>query len=211
MEIKVQRLEETSFSYEDVTVLLHTAFQERLDQGLYFTTSRLSSADFRQRARNGIVLVAFDPKSQKLLGTAMTHFRQDAAGILYAEEEHKGIMPDVKRMGIGSLLENSLQQLAREGGTCYIITDTATGAKSSIRFHLKNGFFKWKLVSFSSTDYYSIVFRKQIKPDKKWNNLPYRKAFFFLSCVKTLITKKKNGAGRKPFNYLLSLHGTPRY
>ena len=199
MDIVIQPIEQTSYSYEDVASFLHTVFQERLDQGLSFTTSRMSSEDFRLRGETGIVLVAFDPQNHQLLGTGMTHFRKDADGSLYADEEHKGVLPNMKRRGIGSLLERELQHIAQEKGALFIISDTAVRAKSSILFHLKNGFFKWKLTSYPSTSYYSYVFRKQLHPDRKWDNPIYRKLFFLHSCIKTLIEKKRDGSNRKVF------------
>ena len=202
MEIAIKRLEETSFSYEDVASLLHTAFQERLDQGLSFTTSRMSSEEFKKRGETGIILVAFNPQNHQLLGTGMTHFQNDTDGTLYADEEHKGVLPTMKRTGVGSLIERELQNLAQQNGASFIISDTAVQAKSSVLFHLKNGFFKWKLTSYPSTSYYSYIFRKQLRPDRKWDCSLYRKLFFCRSCIQTFLIKKKDGSNRKLFKHL---------
>lgn len=160
MDFLIKPLEETVFSFEDITALLHAAFLERLNQGLCFTTSRMSASDFQKSAEGGTVLVAFIPETSVLLGTGMIHLRKDETGVCYADLEHKGVLPSVKRIGVGSALEKELQLIGASKGAQYLVSDTAIKARSSIRFHLNNGYFKWLFVSFPSTDYYSVVFRE---------------------------------------------------
>ena len=197
MECVIKRIEDTSFTYEDIIALLHLAFQERLDQGLEFTTSRMSVDEIRRRSTSGILLVAYSQETKELLGTGMIHLIKDENGFLYANEEYKGVHPSVKRLGIGSRLEEHLQRIAAAEGAAYIISDTAVRARSSVLFHLHHGFYRWMLVSYSSTAYYSIVFRKDIPLQRKKASVLAHAFPFCCSCIWTILTKKKNGSFRR--------------
>ncbi len=195
-DIVIQRLEDSCFSYADITELLHKAFEERLSQGIIMSASKMSIRDVQEKVQSRIVLLAYRQTTNELIGTAMTQFRLDENGILFGDEEYKGIHPDYKRQGVGSLLEQALQDIAIEAGASYLICTTALQAKSSIRYHLSNGFFKWCMISFPDTSYYSIVFRKQLVSHKKWDNVFYRNLHYFLSSCHTVLTKRKDGTFR---------------
>lgn len=196
-DIVIQRLEESGYSYTDITELLHKAFEERLSQGIIMSASKMSSNDVQEKAQSRIVLVAYRLTTNELIGIAMTQFRLDEDNLLFGDEEYKGIHPDYKRKGVGSLLEHALQDIAIESGASYLISTTALQAKSSIRYHLSNGFFKWCCISYPDTSYYSIVFRKQLIPHKKWDNVFYRNLHYYLSFCHTILTKRKDGTIRK--------------
>ena len=200
-DIAIQRLEESGYSYSDITELLHKAFEERLSQGIIMSASKMSVSEVQDKAQNRIVLVAYRRTTNELIGIAMTQFRLDEYNILFGDEEYKGIHPNYKRHGVGSLLEHALQNLAIESGASYLICTTALQAKSSIRYHLSNGFFKWCCISFPDTDYYSIVFRKQLKPHKKWDNVFYRTLHFYFSFCHTVLTKRRDGTIRRIMQY----------
>ncbi|MBR6868978.1 MAG: GNAT family N-acetyltransferase [Bacteroidales bacterium] len=194
--ITIKLLNETHFTYEDIAELLHSAFRERLNQGLVYTSSRMTSDDYKRQGDNGIVLVAVDPELNTLIGTAMVHICQDEKGVTFGEMEHVGVALDSKRKGVGSSLVKELTRISIAHGADYIRSDTAAKAKSAVSWHLKNGFFKWELISFPSTSYYSILFRKQTTYDLEWNKPLQQKAHFYISCFRTILGRKKNGCYR---------------
>lgn len=196
MNLIIKPIQETIYTYEDVAELMHLAFQERLDQGLEYTSSRMIASDYERRGESGIVLVAYDLDSMALVGTAMIHICKDEEGVTFGDMEHMGIMPGLKRSGIGSSLEKERTRISTLHNAAYMLSDTAFKAKSSVSWHLRNGYFKWKLVSYPSTAYYSILFRKQIKPNKKWDCPIWQRLHFWASCLHTLLIRRKNGTRR---------------
>ena len=204
--ITIKLLNETQFTYEDVAELMHSAFRERLNQGLVYTSSRMTSDDYKRQGEKGIVLVAINQESNTLVGTAMVHICQDEKGVTFGEMEHVGIALDFKRHGVGSSLVKELTRLSRAYGADYIRSDTAAKAKSAVSWHLKNGFFKWELISFPSTSYYSILFRKPITNDPERNKPIRHKVHFYISCFRIILGRKKNGCYRNWVRFLKKVH-----
>lgn len=192
-------LEESPFTYEDVVDLIHVSFDERLNQGLNFTCSSMSVEEFKNKMSDGIVIVAFDNESDQLLGTASTHIYKDKDNCVYGLNEYLAVHPSVKHRGIGSLLLNKRLSILQEQGAEYVISDTAVGAKSSVKWHLKNGFVIYGYRSFNSTNYYSYLFRKQLVGKSKWDNRFYRGFHFIISFLKTRIKYTRMGQIRRLF------------
>ncbi len=195
------RVEDSPFCSEDVVSLIHESFKERLDQGLCFTCSSITVEQFDEKMSDGITLVAYDDDSMTLLGTASTHLYLDSGNKEYGYYEYMAVIPSAKRMGIGSrLLEESIINLKRQGAE-YVISDTACGARSSVKWHLKNGFHIIALRSYSSTNYYSYIFRKQLVGKSRWDNCLYRNGRFVISYVKTKLKWSKDGSERFWFRF----------
>ena len=162
MNILIDEIKKTSCSYENVVSLIRQSFEERISQGLVFTCSSMSVDEFMNRTKDSIVLVAIDKDSNRLLGTGTISLRTDKRGILYGYIEYAAIAPDLKRCGIGSKLLAAREKIAKEKGAKYILSDTAVGAVSSIKYHKKNGFRIILLTHYPTTNYYSYVFRKDL-------------------------------------------------
>ena len=148
--------------------------------------------------RGGIVLVAIDPSSGALLGTAATRIRHNAKGQKYGYNEYLAIHPSAKRHGIGSMLLRKRLELLKEAGVSYVLSHTADRARSSVAYHKKNGFYPVALFSFEDTNYYSILFRLQIS-DNSIIEKAYKSRFlcwlrYSYSYVLTKSTKKRDGS-----------------
>ena len=202
MECSLCLLEESPFSYEDVVGLIHLSFDERLSQGLHFTCSSMSVDQFREKMSDGLVIVAYEKVSHQLLGTASTHLYKDKDGHLYGYNEYLAVHPSVKHCGIGTLLLNKRLSIMRERGAEYVISDTAVGAKSSVKWHLKNGFVIYGYRSYSSTNYYSYLFRRQLVGRSKWDSRFYRDYHFLVSFLKTRIRYTRMGKERRFWAFL---------
>ena len=174
MSIVIRRLQDTSYSYKEVVDLLHEAFQERLEQGLKYTCSTMTEDEFRKDTATGFVYVAIDDESG-LCGTATLTIRTDSEGVKYGLCEYNGIRSDMKGKGIGTMLYMEREKEALKNGCEYLLSDTATQAKSAVKYHLKNGFKIIGLKSYSLTNYWSYIFRRQLVPSKKWDNPLYCK------------------------------------
>lgn len=193
MDIVITSIDVSPFSNEDVVNLLHESFQERLGQGLEFTCSTMTVDSFKNRTKNGTILVAWDSDINDLLGTATVTLRTDSKGIVYGYHENLAIRPKAKRLGIGTkLLEEHIIIVINAGGQ-YVLSDTAVGAESSVRWHLKNGFKIIALRSFPSTNYFSYIFRRQLTPSKLWDSKLYTSFRYHLSSIIIRMLYKEDG------------------
>ena len=104
------------------------------------------------------------------------------------------VHPEYKGKGIGSLLIKALRAKALEQNCEYISCSTAVDAVSAVKVHLKNGYQIVGLKSFKSTNYYSYLFRMQLKPSQ-WSDPSYCKRQY-KNCTKfTSFMHKRNHPG----------------
>ena len=179
-------------SWEELADLLHEAFEERLHQGLKFSCSYLTADELKRRSCGSIVLVAKDTDNGLLIGTVTIQINRERSHS-WAYHSNLAIKPEKKHSGIASQLFSSLIEIALSHNCEYIKSDTAIGANSSVKWHLKNGFKIVGLDSFSSTNYYSYVFRRQLKSNFFWENTMCLKILFLLSSIKCKLCYHENG------------------
>lgn len=161
------RQKDDNTSWEELVNLFHESFQERLDQGLNFTCSFFTPEDLERRSANSVVLVAFDKDNDnRLVGTVSFNQLSEKK----AEHLNLAVTPSYKHAGVATQLLLALLDFAYGSGCNYIVSDTAEQAISSVKWHKKNGFYPIALRSFGSTNYYSIIFRKQLKHHWFWSN-----------------------------------------
>lgn len=196
MNIEIRKKGEET-SWEELAQLYHEAFQERLDQGMNFICSSFTPEYLEQRSADSIILVAIDKDNDDALaGAAFVKIIHDDNGT-WSNFTNMGIRPNYKRCGIGTKLEEQRVAVSKEHGCRFVICDTAVGAKSSVKWHLKTGFRIVGLVSWPNTNYYSYKFRKQLVHDPKWSNPVYCKLQYWKSAIKCRMYKLPNGKDRK--------------
>lgn len=192
MSISVYKIEETNYTYLDIVDLLHESFQERLDQGLCYTCSFITEKEYKKKTSNSIVCVAIDDE-KGLCGTAVLTVMVDHNNVKYGYYEYNGVRSDMKGKGIGTLLYRYREIEALKYGCDYLMSDTSTQAESAVKYHIKNGFKIIGLESYRSTNYWSYVFRKQLSPSKKWNNVWFCKWHYLRSWIFIKVTRDING------------------
>ena len=196
------------FSWDELVELLHEAFQERLEQGLQFTRSFIAAEELSQLLANSIILVAVDTDTDLLAGMAALRLYDDDNG-KWAFLSDLAVRPQYKRRGIMTLLHKRIVEIAKSNNCEYIQSDTAVGAKSSVKWHLKNGYRKYDMCSFKATNYYSYIFRKQLVPHPIWSNPIKSKLYFWKKALKCRIYDLENGEDRqsKWLDFYLKLRG----
>ena len=193
MNVVVKSLSETSITYKELAELLHAAFEERVAQGLRFTCSTMTSDQLESKMSGGQVLVALDPESEDLIGTVTIHVRTDERGRLFGYHEYLAISPSFKRMGIATQLAQAWIILLKNKKAAYVLSDTACKAKSSVNWHLNNGFYVYELKSYRSTNYLSYVFIKYLDDSERLS--PFQiKLHFLRSCLICKITRCRDGS-----------------
>ena len=192
MNILVKKKESTNITIKQIVALLHESFQERQNQGLNYTCSSINDEQFVNKTKEGIIFVAVDESTNELIGTSTLNIHNKKHK--YGYMEYVAIKSTYKHGGIGSLLFEHLRKEAIFLGCEYIISDTSTKASSAVRYHLKNGFKIIGLESYRSTNYWSYVFRMQLKPSLIWNNSLYLKTRFILSFLFIYMTRNIDGS-----------------
>lgn len=170
--------------------IMKDAFQERADQGLNFGCLSSSFDEFKTRLNKFTFLIARDAdKNDKIIGFEKLDFVDDrlTCGLI-------AISPEYKRQGVGRLLFNTAEQLAKTNNCSYLLADTAVGAKSSVNWHKKNGFKIVGMKSWYNTNYYSYIFRKQLKYHALWSNNLYCMIRRLLSTIECKAKYKANGS-----------------
>lgn len=200
MGVVVKKMQETNVTCEQIVSLMHESFKEREEQGLKYTCSYMDAETYQKKAKNGIVLVAIDENSGELYGTGMVHIYTNKWGAKYGYIENLAVSPEKKRLGIGSLLLRERIKFIEESGGEYVLSDTAIGAESAVKYHKKNGFKIVGLRSYKTTNYYSYLFRLQLRPSLVWNNNVLVKFIFSFSYIKTKIKFTRNGEKRMLYN-----------
>lgn len=206
MNIEIHQKDENT-SWEELTVLFHESFQERLDQGLKFTCSSFTPETIEHLGENNVILVATDRDNGALAGAAMVGIEKDKKGDMWGYLSNMAISPAYKRCGIGSKLEEGRINIAKANGCRYVISDTAVGATSSVNWHLKNGFKIFELESFFSTNYYSYIFRKQLVHHPFWSNSVFCKIHFLFSALRCKLRFRADGKTTKLMNFYLKMRG----
>ena len=192
MEVVINLLSETNVSYQQLTDLLHAAFEERLEQGLNFTCSTMSAEQFEAKIKDGYVFVALNKETDELLGTVTIHINTDKNGNVFGYHEYLAVSPQVKHFGVGTKLALAWDALLKEKSAKYVMSDTACGATSSVDWHLKNGFQIYELESYRSTNYWSYVFIKYLDDSIRESPIQIRLHYWW-SWLFIRTTRHKNG------------------
>ena len=192
-DISINYLEDSPFSHKDVVELIHLAFKEREEQGLHFSCSNISSEAYAEDTRAGRTIVAFDQSSKELVGTSAIRVYDKIPR--YGLFEYLAVRPEMARKGVATKLLQASIRYCIEKGADTVVSDTATSAKSSVKFHFKNGFKLDDIVSYPMTNYLSFVFRRnchrspeQVRLDQKTWRLRYWGAY-----LRLCLLYKKNG------------------
>lgn len=175
--------------------LIHQSFDERKKQGLNFTCSDYTIEDLKSKVLCGKTFVALDNKGQ-ILGLSSCSIHSDGKK-KYAYAIITAVSPICKGTGVGTALYKIRKEYIKECGCDYVISDTAINAVSSVQWHLKKC--HCRIVgyqSFKSTNYYSYIFREDLKPVNFFERYVISKIHLFLSFLKNRVLKDSNGKFR---------------
>lgn len=156
----IKNLKETDFSYADVVALLHLAFEERWRQGLHFSCANMTAEEYEEDTRVCETFVAVDRESGRLIGNSAIRIYRKPDKPVYGLFEYLAVHPDAARRGIASQLLKTCIAHCQSQGAEFVMSDTATRAKSSVKFHFRNGFRLTDIVSYPQTNYLSFVFKR---------------------------------------------------
>lgn len=183
--IHILRLEETRYTLVDIVDLLHSAFQERAEQGLNMSGINIRVEDLENILKDAVIYVA--EREDRLVGVLTARYANRETRRKpepYCHFGYIAVSPEEKRKGIGGDLLNRLERDAKIRGCKYIISNTAESAESSVAWHLNHGFKKIKYIQWKSRNYPSIIFRKELV-------FSIRRVFPFISNILFQHSKRK--------------------
>lgn len=191
IQIVEYKTSDTNVPWNELSNIVRNAFKERTEQGLLFSCRNFSAEELKESSGNGFVFVGKD--EDNLLGLMVLTVFSDNTGYL----QFVATKPSLKHSGVASSLFKALIQKCKDLNLDYLGSSTADGAISSVKWHLKMGFKKYSYYSSPKTNYYSYIFRYQLK-EKKYYTI---KRLFNFSLHKTFtrITKTPEGIWRFPF------------
>lgn len=193
MNVEIKYLPDTNISYNQLADFFHTAFKERLEQGLHFTCSDMTAEQFESKMKDGYVFVALNKETEGLVGTVTIHVNTDKRGNVYGYHEYLAVDPSAKHSGVGTRLAQAWTSMLLEQKAKYVLSDTACDATSSVNWHLKNGFYIYELESYRSTNYWSYVFIKYL--DDSVKKSPFKiKMHYWRSWLFIRITRNQDGS-----------------
>lgn len=168
----------------DIINLIHESFVERTEDSLFFSCSNISKQEMDLYCKNR---KCFCYISENIIIGVIFFYITDTK----CNEGIVATHPKYKNNGIATALFQELVKYCRDKHVEYIFADTAIKAKSSVKWHKKMGFKKYKMTSFPSTNYYSWEFVKDMKDPNK--NFLKRNIHLFFSSIKCLLFWNKNG------------------
>lgn len=192
MDIKIYHNNEKA-PYPEISSLIRESFKERLDAGLNFGCATFSAKQLCDHVKNDYVFAAYD--EDEIVGTVTISIKEKY-GFKYGWHENLAVSSLYKGQGVASCLFQRVLSFANEQGLQFLLSSTAVSAGSSIRYHQKNGFLIYRLVSSHDTNYYSYHF---IRPIQRMLFLKYRifrLPIYYMTFVVCKLTKRKDGSNR---------------
>lgn len=186
-----------NISWEQITELLHLAFSCHVQTGLKYSACDQTAYYTQKRVGNGICFIVM--LNDVLVGTATLHI-QGKKSHLSQVATH----PDYRCYRIGIKLQNYIDSYLREMNVQALFCDTAIKARKVVSWYLQTGWQKVGLRSYRTTNYYSVVLRKNICGRKYMVAETWIRLVF--SSIICYIVFRRNGAIRlfvKPFYNIL--------
>lgn len=150
--------------WEELSALTRSAFSEHKAKGLNMLPSYADGPRLARFLEDCQLILALN-KTQIIAIYAYAIHRLGRSKFI--DLRIAAISPQCKRMGIGRKMFNHVQKKAEEAGCLYLQTDTSCKAKSSRAYHQSCGFENWYYTHWRTTNYYSIVMRKELPPGKR--------------------------------------------
>ncbi len=142
-----------------IRVLVNAAYKELADMGLNYTASYQDEETTLRRLSKGRAFV-LATNEQKILATIL-YFKENyftKKNTAYVGQF--GVEPSLKKSGLGTILMNHCEQLAREENYEGIQLDTAKPANHLVNWYIKRGYQIVGETHWEGKTYDSYIFEK---------------------------------------------------
>ena len=192
--------------WEEILELTHAAFSEHLQRGICMFPCTASMEQYKEFLKDcQISAIRIDGK--------LVAYK---AGVIMNHPDHThlqmraiGVHPSCKGQGLGKQVHRLLEAWAHKEGCAYMQTDTSCKAKSSRAFHRSCGFEDWFYVSHPTTNYYSIVMRKELPEGRRMSRM-LRYTSLIRSYIRIHMLYKANGQERFLYRWKKRLFSSNR-
>ena len=187
--------------WDEILKLTHAAFAEHLQKGICMFPCTASMEQYKEFLKDcQISMIRIDGK----LAAYKAGFIMNHPDHTHLQMRATSVHPSYKGKGLGKKVHRLLEDWATKEGCAYMQTDTSCKAKSSQAYHHSCGFEDWYYVSHPTTNYYSIVMRKELPEGRKMS-----RKLRYSSLVRSFLTihllYKANGQERSLYKWLKRL------
>lgn len=154
-------------SVEELTDLLHRAYKPLADIGLNFIATHQTVEYTRKYFRKGECYLLMNPEN-KMCGTIFYYNEtfKDAPDIFKDKDTvlfgKFAVEPEIQKNGIGSMLMDFAEQLAKQRGKKRMVLDTSENAEHLIRYYNKRGYKYLHHWQWPDVNYKSVVMVKEL-------------------------------------------------
>lgn len=151
----------TEFEVPTIRELVNAAYKQLADMGLNYTGTFQDEARTLERMNRGRCFLLKD--SEKILGTVLLSKENLITGLNTAYVGQFAVWPELKKQGIGSILMDYCENLAKSEGFDGIQLDTAIPAQHLVDWYLKRGYEIVGQIHYDGKTYDSYIFEKRFK------------------------------------------------
>ena len=145
----------------EIRVLVNTAYKELSDMGLNYTATYQDEEKTRERMKEGKTFILLD--ENRIIATILYFQKNEITRKHTAYVGQFGVSPEYKRMGLGNMLMDHCENLARKEGYEAIQLDTAKPATHLVNWYLKRGYQIVGSAHWEGKTYESYIFEKALK------------------------------------------------
>lgn len=164
----------TQEDYEMMAALSRAAFAEyKKEAGLNFRGVTMTADMVRELAEKGTFFVIVY-KDGKAVAYGSSRIVTNDQGHRILHGEGLACHPDYRRLKLGWHIAQIKEAWGREQGADYFLLDTSCKAAKAIAFHKRNGYKVWGYTHHATTNYYSVIMRKEAR--MHWGEWERRKS-----------------------------------
>lgn len=166
VQIQIEMFDEKIHSIEEITELLHESYKVHLENGLQFWATTQTEEYTLQRFKKGIGIIVKNPNG--IIGTITYYDSCDDNDCDWYKNAHIcrfgqfAVKPNLQKQGIGKLLINEVQKIAKTKHKNELSLDTSEKALSLINYYQKNGFRHIGYMQWHGVNYRSVIMSKII-------------------------------------------------
>ncbi len=159
------RLYSEKDSISELTSLLHRAYKQLADMGLYFVATYISEEDMQGFVNRGKCFVA--ESDGKIIGTILLYPKGKNMPELYKRDDvlvfgKFAVEPEYQCKGVGAMLMDYIEKYVKTKGIKELALDTAEGAHHLIDYYSKRGYKRVGYYQWSVTNYRSVIMSKTL-------------------------------------------------
>lgn len=145
----------------ELRILINSAYKELSDKGLNYTATYQDEAKTQERLSKGQGFVLTDIHG-KIIATILMSEENYLTQKKTAYLGQFAVLPNLKKQGIGSLLLDFCEQLAKEQNYEAIQLDTAIPAEHLVKMYLRRGYQIVGEIQWDGKTYLSYMFEKPL-------------------------------------------------